>query len=252
MRFFQQSAAWLMSVLAFMVLAGCSVTNQSDSLSRADNAQALTAYNWMLSSQDSGLQQAVSLSFDEGRLTVAGLCNTLGASYQLEGKRIKISEAFSSMMMCPEEAVMQAEKRIGAQLPKATSWQINTEAKPQPILDLRFNDGKQWLLAGEPTDETRYGSAPETIFLEVQASTVACPDNTADKNCLRVRELSYNDKGLQEGAGPWQVVPNQIKGYQHEAGIRNVLRIKRYPLEAGKVPPYADVLDLVVESERVN
>ena len=43
--------------------------------------------------------------------------------------------------------------------------------------------------------------------------------------------------------------------YQHERGIRNVLRVQRYPLaQSGQLPAdapsHAYVLDMVVESER--
>ena len=69
--------------------------------------------------------------------------------------------------------------------------------------------------------------------------------------CLQVREIQYDDKGLKIGApGEFQHFYDSIEGYQHEPGIRNVLRVDRYTVEN---PPAdasnrAYVLDMVVES----
>ena len=71
--------------------------------------------------------------------------------------------------------------------------------------------------------------------------------------CLRVREIRYADNVVKQSVGEWQMFYGEIQGWQHEKGMRNVLRINRY---AVKTPPadasaYAYVLDMVVETERV-
>ena len=72
--------------------------------------------------------------------------------------------------------------------------------------------------------------------------------------CLQVRELKYDKNGVAVGTpGEWQPLSQNIEGYTHEAGIRNVLRVKRFNVKnppAG-APSTAYVLDLVVESEVV-
>jgi len=66
--------------------------------------------------------------------------------------------------------------------------------------------------------------------------------------CLQVRELKYDKNGVAVGApGEWKPLSQNIKGYTHEAGIRNVLRVKRFNVKNST----AYVLDLVVESEVV-
>ncbi|MES1154129.1 MAG: DUF4377 domain-containing protein, partial [Rhodanobacter sp.] len=52
---------------------------------------------------------------------------------------------------------------------------------------------------------------------------------------------------------PWQPLQQDIEGYVHEPGVRNVLRVKRYPLQRppADAPSSAYVLDMVVESEIV-
>jgi len=51
----------------------------------------------------------------------------------------------------------------------------------------------------------------------------------------RMRELKYGENGVTVGTpGEWQPLYQNIEGYTHEAGIRNVLRVKRFNL---KNPP---------------
>ena len=66
-----------------------------------------------------------------------------------------------------------------------------------------------------------------------------------------MRELKYDDKGLKVGTpGPFGHFYNTIEGYTHEAGVRNVLRVNRYPIKnpPADAPSQAYVLDMVVES----
>ena len=87
------------------------------------------------------------------------------------------------------------------------------------------------------------------------AQTAACNHPLIpDMQCLWVRELEYDDKGLKAGdPGPFGHFYAPIEGYTHEPGVRNVLRLKRYPVP--KPPAYgasiAYVLDMVVEAETV-
>ena len=69
--------------------------------------------------------------------------------------------------------------------------------------------------------------------------------------CLQVRELKYDDKGLKVGTpGAFGNFYDRIEGYSHEPGIRNVLRVDRYTIKnpTADASKYAYVLDLVVES----
>ena len=73
-----------------------------------------------------------------------------------------------------------------------------------------------------------------------------------DYRCLHVREIAYDDQGLKIGEGEWQFFYQEIEGYTHEPGVRNVLRLDRFnvanpPADGSSI---ACVLDMVVESER--
>ena len=93
------------------------------------------------------------------------------------------------------------------------------------------------------------------MFLEVAPNTTPCPHPLIpDKSCLLVRERHYDAHGLRSGQpGPWQPLQQDIEGYVHQPGTRNVLRVKRYALKQppADAPSSALVLDMVVESEIV-
>ena len=120
---------------------------------------------------------------------------------------------------------------------------------------LRFDDGGMLAFEGAPTPATRYGGEGETVFLEIAPERVACSHPLIpDKQCLQVREIRYDDKGLKVGTpGAFEHFYDSIEGYTHEPGIRNVLRVDRYTVKnpPADASPQAYVLDMVVESESV-
>jgi hypothetical protein len=72
--------------------------------------------------------------------------------------------------------------------------------------------------------------------------------------CLLVRERFFDEQGLAAGTpGQWQPLNQDIEGYTHTPGIRNVVRVKRFTIKNPPAdgPSTAYVLDLVVESEKV-
>ena len=259
----------LLLAAALSALAACTMNNHSSpsaSSPAAPTTATLSAYHWDLTEarDASGVAQPrwvppntlrnapLRLSFADQRLSVAGLCNGLGASYRTQGDRLHISQVIGTMKACSEAGVMQYENDVAQRLPQATSWHI-AQSDAGPALTLGFDDGAQWTLAGTPTDETRYGSAGQRMFLEVAAQRVACSHPLIpNMQCLQVREIQYDDSGIKTRQGDWQAFYSDIEGYTHEPGVRNVLRIKRY--ERAQVPAdasrYVYVLDMVVESEQ--
>ena len=204
-------------------------------------------------------QRLVRLSFVAGeqpgqqRVVVDRLCNGLGAGYELKGTDIRISRPISTMMACPDQRLMQLEQAVGAQLGEATRVQMPADGQP-PRLTLHFKDGSRWHMVGQPTAATRYGSAGETLFLEVGPELKPCSHGVArGVQCMQVREVQYNSAGLKTSTGEWGHFYGMIEGFAHEPGVRNVLRVKRYtrqnpPADASR---YVYQLDMRVESERV-
>ncbi|MET0718621.1 MAG: META and DUF4377 domain-containing protein [Pseudoxanthomonas sp.] len=226
------------------------------------DTSALSAHHWRLSeAKDASgkriealfvdADKPVQLDFADGRVGVGNTCNRMGGSYSVDGDKLKFERLVSTMMACTDAKLMALDQEVGKRLETASTFAL--QAGDAPALTLTAANGDVLTFKGDPTAETRYGAPGETAFLEVAAQTKACSHPLIpDKQCLQVRELKYDAQGIKTGTdGPFQNFYDDIEGYKHEPGIRNVLRVKRYAI---KNPPadgssQAYVLDMVVESE---
>lgn len=225
------------------------------------NASALSANHWRLTDAKNAQGQRidtlfanadkpVQLDFVDGRVGVGNTCNRMGGSYSVAGDELMFDRMASTMMACSDARLMALDQEVGKRLEGSLKF-----AQSADTLTLTTASGDVLTFTGEATAETRYGDPGETVFLEVAAQTRACSHPMIpDKQCLQVRELQYDDKGVKTGTdGAFGNFYQDIEGYAHEPGIRNVLRVKRYTI---KNPPadgssLAYVLDMVVESEIV-
>lgn len=268
------------AALSLALLAACAAPSHStgngdtakpahDSAAPADAAPATSAidlggYKWDLDSATDNAGKPIAtlqregkyglqLSFVKDRLGVSGGCNHVGAMYVLKGDRIEVKQFQTTLMACQDQRLMQMDSEIAKQLEGNAKFAIEGEA-PQPRLLLTTASGSKLSLSGKPTAETRYGSAGATVFFEVDAQRRTCPHPLMPKHqCLWVRERSYDANGVSQAPGEWQFLYQDIEGYKHEAGVRNVVRVKKFDI---KNPPAdassaAYVLDMVVESELV-
>ena len=228
----------------------------------AIDGNLLTANHWVLdNATDSAgkridalfvrADKPVTLNFIDGRLAVDNTCNRMGGGYTVAGSTLTVSPMASTMMACADQTLMALDQAVGSRL----EGTLKIEQLDAATLKLSTAAGDVLTLRGEPTAETRYGGPGATVFLEVDAQTKPCSHPLIpDKQCLQVREVHYDDKGLEQGQrGAFENFYDGIEGYTREAGVRNVLRVKRY---AVKNPPadassQAYVLDMVVGSKIV-
>ena len=236
-------------------------TAETPAAATVDASALLPQYHWQLMDATDAqgrridalfarADKPVQLDFKEGRLGVSNACNRMGGTYTLSDTSLTLGRLTSTMMACTDNALMVLDQEIGKRL--EGTLKIATTQDGVAQLALTTATGDKLLFAGNPTAETRYGGAGERVFLEVAADTKPCSHPLIpDKQCLQVREIAYDDKGLKVGTpGEFQHFYDTIEGYTHEPGIRNVLRVDRY---AVKNPPAdgssnAYVLDMVVES----
>lgn len=229
--------------------------------SSAADASLLPKYHWRLTKATSAQGQRIEalfaqpekplqLDFRDGRLGVSNSCNRMGGTYTLSGSALTSGRMTSTMMACADPKVMALDDEVGKRL--EGTLKMATAAGEVPTLTLTTASGDVLAFTGEPTAETRYGGPGERVFLEVASETKPCSHPLIpDKQCLQVREIRYDDKGLKVGTpGAFEHFYDSIEGYTHEPGIRNVLRVDRYTV---KNPPAdasnrAYVLDMVVES----
>lgn len=190
----------------------------------------------------------VTLDFADGRLSVSNTCNRLGGGYTLDGGTLKVSALASTLMACTDKALMALDEAVSSRL----QGELKAAQGADGALTLTTVQGDVLVFAAEPTAETRYGGPGETVFLEVAAKTAKCSHPLIpDYQCLQVREVKFDDKGLKQGEpGAFENFYGNIEGYTHEDGVRNVVRVKRFAVKnpPADAPSQAYVLDMVVES----
>lgn len=243
-----------------LALAACTTVPAAEP--HAIDAATLGAYHWQLDRATNQAGQRIDelfvrperpleLDFDADRLSVRNGCNAMGGSYRIEAGTLVAGPFMHTMMACANPLLNHLDQAISGRLVGKPTIALATQAG-NPELELHTAAGDTLAFAGVPTAATRYGSAGDTVFLEIAPQTVPCANPPGrDEQCLDAREVHYDAQGLKTGPpGAWQPLA-RIEGYTHRAGERNVLRVKRYTLKhrpAG-APGVAYVLDMVVESQ---
>ena len=264
---------WL-SLLPFALVA-CSPSQAPTSATASTPAAAtargaadlptLGSHHWQLHDAVDGKNQRLDglfnpsakplqLDFTDHRVSVSNACNGIGGDYKILEGHLVAGPLVQTMMACAEPTLMQRESTIKHVL-QAKPALIASTADGKPLLTLSAADGTTLTFTGQPTAQTRFGGPGTIEFLEVASEPADChhPLQPA-ASCLKVRQLHYDAQGLRTGeAGAWETLAQPIEGYEHQSGVRNVLRVKRYtvanpPADASSV---AYVLDMVVESENL-
>ena len=228
-----------------------------------DLAQQLESYRWTLASATDAQNRRIAglppskdhpvvLTFSGSRLSIQGPCNRIAGGYQINAQRQLVVNGTASTMMACDPALMQADTALSNVL--AQPLQVEMTGRPAPRLRLTSAANGTLTFTGQATPESLYG-AGTTVFLEISAHSVACQNPPSpNTRCLQFRERHYDEKGLVIGTpGEWRPLQENIEGFTHREGQRNVLRVKQFHRAA---PPAGTsstvyVLDMVVESETV-
>lgn len=199
----------------------------------------------------------VQLDFSKGRLAVSNTCNQMAGSYREQQGRLEIPPLASTLMACADPRRAALDQAVSGRLQGTLGLGLQGPDTPgMPArLTLTTADGSVLGFTGRPTAATRYDGPAERIYLEVAADTAPCTDGAqAQQPCLQVRRVRYDDQGLRLGRPlPFALFSAPIEGYQHQPGVRNVLRVDRYSRAGAPADTDAQayVLDKVVESEIV-
>jgi heat shock protein HslJ len=201
-----------------------------------------------------GKPEPLQLDFSADRISVRNACNNIHGNYALVEGHLVAAPLLHTMMACADQTLMQRESTNDALLQERPTLILSTTGDT-PLLTLAADSGLSLTFTGKQTAEARYNGPGETVYLEVAPNTTPCDHPPLpDKTCLLVRERHYDAQGLHGSQpGPWQPLQQDVDGYVHQPGTRNVLRVKRYTLTQppADAPPTAYVLDMIVESEIV-
>lgn len=243
-----------------LALAACTTVPATEPPPRLD-AATLAAYHWQLDTATDRAGQHIDalfarpdrpleLNFDAGRVSVRNSCNAMGGSYRLDGGTLLTGPFVHTMMACADPRLSHLDQAIDARLTGKPTLALTTRNGHRE-LELRTAGGDTLAFTGVPTAQTRYGSAGDTVFLEVAPQAVPCQHPLMpNAQCLDVREVHYDAQGLKTGTpGAWRPLA-RVEGYTHRDGERNVLRVKRYALKhpPADAPDVAYVLDMVIET----
>ncbi len=241
--------------LAIVGLAACQTTTtaipqQQDVLTvKKDLKTTLKNYTWAY--QPEGTNRPIVLTFAEDRLSIQTGCNNMGAGVKVTGNTLVTSQAMMTQMACSPE-LMQQEK-FAAQLFDKRTIQISiADEKEQPVLSIEAADGKKYDFVGTITPEAQYQSAAKIMFLEISPELKSCV-GVAPQQCMQVREIKYNEQGVKEQVGEWELFYSQIEGFKHDPNLRTILRLKRFTREnpAADQSKYVYIKDMAVEQEVV-
>ena len=267
---FTRSPAHFFVAVSVLFLAACAPTSEVPTRATAPEAvvsgnrvQILEAHHWRLESATDGRSQRIAalspgerrpivFGFTGDRISIQGGCNLRGGSYQITAaSQLLVGRMVTTMMAC-EPALMQADAALSDLLIKPLQIEVTNGASPR--LRLVSTSNETLVFTGRATPEALYG-APTIVFLEVAAQRIACSRPlSVGARCIQVRDRHYDQQGLAIGkAGEWQPLFEDIEGFTHTEGERNVLRVKRF--KRTSVPAGASaslyVLDIIVESEVV-
>ena len=230
-----------------MIRAAGLLTRQQWRLSTATDATG-KSIDALLVRADKPLQLEFQRS---GGVAIGNACNQMSGPFRLTGQTIKLGPYAATRKACADPTLTALDAEVGKQLQGDFIYRMAFGTAP--ALELRSARGDMLVFVGSDTPEARFGGPGERGFLEVAAETKPCSHPLMpNMQCLQVREVKYDDKGLKVGApGAFGNFHDQIEGYTHQPGMRNVLRVQRYtrkqvPADASK---YAYVLEMVVESE---
>ena len=227
-------------------------------------AQTLERYRWTLESAIDSRNRRIAmlppskdhpvvLSFSGNRLSLQGPCNRMMGGYEVSAPmQLTVRGGPTSTMMGCDPALMNADTVLAGILAKPLQVEIDNGQSPR--LRLRSASNDTLIFTGEATPEALYGPGT-TIFLEIAPQPIVCEHPPAlETRCLQVRERHYDEHGLPVGTPEeWRPLYENIQGFTHKEGVRNVVRLKRFdrnPTATG-TPSTLYVLDLVVETQLV-
>lgn len=227
----------------------------------------LPAYSWQLVNATNAKNQRIdslfvradmplTLNFQNNRISVLNSCNNMSGTFDLSGNNLTTKNIASTMMACATP-LDQLDRQVSQLIAGKTTVEINPKqanAKRTPELTLTTTQGDTLTFKGIATPETLYGSKAETIFLEIAPETKTCSAGTRQMDCLQIKEVNYDEKGLKTySSSQWLNFYDNIEGYKHNSNEKVIIRVKKY---AVKNPPadasgFAYVLDTTIEQERV-
>ncbi len=215
--------------------------------------ELLKNYNWTLASAEvQGApihsyekiieERAGSLIFSNRGVYFNVGCNHNFQNYQLSEGRLSVSQRASTLMACHSSSddlpnLAQIESKLSQDLNDST---LKIRTNPDDYTaTLLLQKGAQVLTwQGDMKPEVRFGE-PVLLFWEIEPEKINCIDeNGKERQCLKVRNVTYNEQGIKTGSGAWRTFYGEIHGYEHQPNLRQIVRLNAYNNPDDKENPY--------------
>ena len=138
----------------------------------------------------------VQLDFADGRVGVSNTCNRMGGAYSVDGDELKFERMASTMMACTDAKLMALDQEIGKRLEGSARFAAGRRHALTPDHRQRRRAHLQRRThRRNPLRRPRRNRVPGSAAQTKPCSHPLIPD----KQCLQVRELKYDDKGIKTG-----------------------------------------------------
>ncbi|ORF24928.1 hypothetical protein BGI15_08240 [Snodgrassella alvi] len=245
-------------------LAACAHTSDRKVSMRAVTVPQLSAYDWQLAEATDrhgrplpgfAAGSSMTMNFSGQRLNVTGGCNNISSNYQLNDQDMQIQAPVSTMKACAPDIMAQDSAVVAfmnGQKLHAGLLNAENDQNAQPELWIENRRGEHLLWRGVPAAVAQYGQ-PTVVFWEISPQAQTCQTAQGAAQCLKVREISYNDQGVKVKTGVWRNFAGKIDGWQFNPQENQVLRLNVYEVKPADVTgtaadnQYVYKLDQIIE-----
>lgn len=200
----------------------------------------------LISLQTLADKRQVKLSFSQNRMHYTLGCNQLSSRFSLSKDLLQTQgNTATTLMACGE---LQSAETLLVEKMQGTS-KLVLDGNSGAVLDQTTSDNTELVWQGKLKPDVKYGKG-ETLFLEVKPTRKPC-DNLTGKQCLEVRDISYDDKGIKTTAGQWRLLSQPIQGFTLIPNTQQVIRVNRYRTPPADTMGYGTVyvFDNVIEAQ---
>lgn len=226
--------------------------------------QDLQSYHWQLvQAKDNANQPLTSfensithgtakLNFSDKRIDFTIGCNQLSKpiAYQNGTMTSLSSITVSTLMGCGKDN--DTEQLLKAKMNRTSRLSLEVGQNIVPTLTQVTADNSTLVWQGTIKPEVKYGKG-ETVFFEVKPQLAPC-DPLTGKQCLQIREISYDNNGIKTATGQWRIFHEPIDGFHLEPTTQQIIRVQRYRTPPTDTMGYGTkyVFDSVIESELIS
>lgn len=223
------------------------------------SVELLSRYHWRLVSAKAGKSQMSqfsgaieakksSMNFAKNNSISYSLgCNQSFGVINLQAGVLNYGALASTRKACPD--FNNAEMALASWMKGShLTIELSADKSTATLTQTKGNEVLTW--HGLITHEARFGQ-PVQLFWEIAPEVVHCVDGgSQETHCLKVRNVNYDEQGIKVGSGAWRVFHGEIQGFEHDANLRQIIRLNAYQ-DSNDPDKLLYIFDRAVETELI-